>query len=153
VDKAVLGGQNIDPNPTDRAKCESKHCVLTDGDAVCHADLAAKVPDVRQLLPLAVSIPPVRGKRGRRRRRSDQIVVDKAYDCQPARDLLHWQGIDTFIPKHRTQLHGPGYVRWAVERTLSWFQQFRRLRTRYDRNAEVQEAQVGGAMIYWNFLK
>ncbi len=68
---------------------------------------------------------------------------------------LHWLGIDTFIPKRRTQPHGLGRVRWVVERTLSWFHQFRRLRTRYDRRAEVHEAflQLGCAMICWNFLK
>jgi transposase len=131
--------------------------VLTDGQGVpLVATLtAANVPDVQQLLPLAVNIPAVRGKRGRPRRRPDQIVADKAYDCQPARDLLHWLGIDTFIPKRRTQSHGLGRVRWVVERTLSWIHQFRRLRTRYDRCAEVHEAflQLGCAMICWNFLK
>ena len=30
--------------------------------------------------------------------------------------------------------------RWVVERTLSWLHQFRRLRIRYERRADIHEA-------------
>ncbi|HEX6983827.1 MAG TPA: transposase, partial [Planctomycetaceae bacterium] len=35
---------------------------------------------------------------------------------------------------------GLGKVRWVVERTISWFHQFRRLGTRRDRDPARQEA-------------
>jgi transposase len=144
------------PNPTDRGKCGSKHHVLTDGQGVPLAATltVANVADVQQLL-LAVNAPVLRGKSGRPRSRPDQVVANYAYHCRPAPELLHWLGIDTFIPKHRTQSHGLGRVRCVIERTLSWFRHFRRLRTRYDRRAEVHEAflQLGCALICWNFLK
>lgn len=116
---------------------------------------AANVHDVQQLLPLVVNIPAVRGKPGRPRQRPDEVVADKAYDSQPARDVLKWLGVDSSIPKRRTQPHGLGRVRWVVERTLSWLHQFRRLRTRYERRSDLHEAflQLGCAMICWNFLK
>lgn len=34
---------------------------------------------------------------------------------------------------------GLGQMRWYIERTLSWLHQFRRLRIRWDRKAEVQQ--------------
>jgi transposase len=33
-----------------------------------------------------------------------------------------------------------GHERWVVERTLSWLHQYRRLRTRYERRADMHEA-------------
>lgn len=115
---------------------------------------AANVPDLQQLLPLVVNIHPVRGKPGRPRRRPEKIVADKAYDCQAARDLLKWLGIESFIPKRRTKPHGLGLLRWPIERTLSWLHQFRRLRIRYERRPDLHEAflQLGCALICWNFL-
>jgi len=35
---------------------------------------------------------------------------------------------------------GLGVHRWLVERTLSWLHQFRRLRVRYERRADIHEA-------------
>jgi DDE family transposase len=35
---------------------------------------------------------------------------------------------------------GLGSQRWVVERTLSWVRQYRRLRVRYERTAEIHEA-------------
>lgn len=115
---------------------------------------AANVHDLQQLIPLVVNIPPVRGKRGRPRRRPLKIIADKAYDCQAARALLKWLGIESYIPKRRTQPHGLGRLRWPIERTLSWLHQFRRLRIRYERRPDLHEAflQLGCALICWNLL-
>ena len=35
---------------------------------------------------------------------------------------------------------GLGVYRWVVERTLGWLHQFRRLRVRYERRADIHEA-------------
>jgi transposase len=40
-----------------------------------------------------------------------------------------------------------------VERTFAWLNQFRRLRVRYNRRAEIHEAFLGCALICWQFLR
>jgi hypothetical protein len=45
--------------------------------------------------------------------------------------------------------------RWVVERTLAWLNQFRRLRVRYDKRADIHEAflSLGCALICWQLLR
>ncbi len=66
------------------------------------------------------------------------------------------RGIAPQIARRNTE-HGSGLGkrRWVVERTLSWLHQFRRLRTRYERRADIHEALVNLAcgMICWRRLK
>ena len=94
--------------------------------------------DVTQLLPLIEAIPPVRGKRGRPRRRPDQVQGDRGYDSEPHRQTLRALGVIPVIAKRFTE-HGSGLGvhRWVVERTLAWLHQFRRLRIRYERRADI----------------
>lgn len=101
---------------------------------------AANEHDVKTALPLVVEIPPVAGKPGRPRQKPDTLVADKAFDCQPLRDLLGWLGIKAYIPKRGQDEHGLGKFRWFIERTLSWLHQFRRLRIRWDRKPEIHQA-------------
>ena len=72
-------------------------------------------------------VPPVRGQRGRPRRRPQRLYADRAYDSR-----RHRQGAE-----HGS---GLGVHRWVVERTLGWLHQFRRLRVRYERRADIHEA-------------
>ena len=52
--------------------------------------------------------------------------------------------------------HGSGLGRWrqVVERTLAWLNQFRRLRVRYEKGADIHEAflSLACALICWNVL-
>ncbi len=50
---------------------------------------------------------------------------------------------------------GLGRWRWVVERTFTWLNQFRRLRVRYDKRADIHEACVtlGCALICWQSLR
>lgn len=115
----------------------------------------ANVNDVTQLIPLVEAIPPVRGKRGRPRRRPDKLQADRGYDSQPHRNALRALDIQPVIAKRNTE-HGSGLGihRWVVERSLSWLHQFRRLRIRYERRPEIHEAflSIGCALICWRFL-
>ena len=45
--------------------------------------------------------------------------------------------------------------RWVVERTFAWLNQFRRLRVRYERRADMHLAflTVGCILICWKFLE
>jgi transposase len=115
----------------------------------------ANAHDVTQLVPLVEASPPVRGKRGRPRRKPESIDGDRGYDSDPHRRALRGRGIAPKLAKRRTP-HGSGLgkYRWVVERTLSWLHQFRRLRIRYERLSEVHEAflTLGCALICWRFL-
>ncbi len=44
---------------------------------------------------------------------------------------------------------------WVVQRTFAWLNQFRRLRVRYDRLADIHEAflSLGWGLICWQFLR
>ncbi len=111
--------------------------------------------DVTQLLPLVEAIPPVAGTRGRPKRTPRRLYGDRAYDSHLHRMLLWVKGIEPVLAQRNTG-HGSGLgrVRWVVERTLSWLHQFRRLRVRYERRADIHEAflKVGCAMICFNTL-
>jgi transposase len=153
--RAVGGGQETGPNPTDRRKLGSKHHVVVDGHGIpLQVQLTgANRHDVTQLLPLLVNIPPVRGKPGRPRSLPDSAYGDRAYDSQPARDILAWLGIKPFLAK-RGAGHGSGLgkVRYVVERTISWLHQQRRLRVRYDRREDIHQGflKLAASMICFN---
>jgi transposase len=139
----AFGGDKTGPSPVDRGRAGSKHHLITDAKGIPLACLltAANRPDVTQLLPLVEAIPPVRGKRGRPRRRPDTLLADRGYDSQPHQQALRARGIRPIIPRRRTE-HGSGLgrQRWVVERTLSWLHQYRRLRIRYERRADIHQA-------------
>ncbi len=64
--------------------------------------------------------------------------------------------VPDMIGRHGSE-HGSGLgkVRWVVERTLAWLHQFRKLRLRTEKRAELHEAflHLACAMISWNFLE
>lgn len=101
---------------------------------------AANRHDVKTLLPLLVDLPAVAGKPGHPKHKPDQLLADKAFDCQPLRDILRWLGIEPILPKRGEDGPGLGVWRWYVERTISWLHQFRRLRTRWDRRPAIHQA-------------
>jgi transposase len=112
--------------------------------------------DVLELLPLVDAIPSVRGKRGRPRRRPKQLLGDGGYHSRRHRRELRARGIRASIPRPK-QAHGSGLgrERWVVERTISWLHQYRRLRVRYERRADIHQAflQIAGCLICLKLLQ
>jgi transposase len=96
---------------------------------------------VTQLLPLVVAVPPVGGKPGRPRQKVARVQGDRAYDSEGHRQILRWLGITPVLAERGAE-HGSGLgeARWVVERTLSWLHQYRRLRVRYERRADIHQA-------------
>ncbi len=97
------------------------------------------------LLPLIDAIPPVRGRVGAPRRRPDSVTADKAYHSRGREIELWMRGIEPLLP--RRGLHDGldddtslGWLRWVVERTIAWLHQFRRLRVRHERRADIHQA-------------
>lgn len=149
-------GSRTGPNPTDRGKNGSKRHFLTDGRgtplAITHT--GANVHDSNKAVELVDSIPPIKRPRGRPRRRPDQLYADRAYDFDNKIRLpLKRRGIRTMIAR-RNEEHGSGLgvFRWCVEATAGWFMQFRRLRVRYEKRADIHEAFliIGCILICWN---
>lgn len=107
-------------------------------------------------MPLIEAIPPVAGKIGRPKRKPAVVQADRAYDSNPHRQALADHGIRTEIARRRAP-HGSGLgvTRWVVERTIAWLHQFRRLRVRFERRADIHEAflKLGCCLICWRFLK
>jgi transposase len=155
--RALGGGEDTGPSPVDRRKLGSKHHILVDGNGIPLAAhlTAANVPDVMQLIPLIVDIPAVAGKPGRPRSRPDSLQGDRGYDSDPGRWILRWLGIRPVIARRNTE-HGSGLgcTRWVVERTIAWFHNFGRLRTRRDRRSDIHEAfmELGQSLICLSFV-
>jgi hypothetical protein len=97
--------------------------------------------DVTQLLPLVDSIGPVRGKRGRPRRKPRTLYADRGYDHDIYRRRLRERGITPKIAR-RGQPHGSGLgkVRWVAESAIAWLHGPRRLRIRWEVRDDIHDA-------------
>ena len=84
------------------------------------------------------------------------MLGDRGYDAAAIRHGLRARGILPLVAKRRTT-HGSGLGRWrwVVERTFAWLNEFRRLRVRYDKRADIHEAflSLGCVMICWHALR
>ena len=102
------------PFAVDRGRPGSKHPVIVD----------------RHGTPLAVCP----------RNRPKRLFADRGYDYDKYRRLLWKRGIKPRIAR-RGVAHGSGLgrTRWVVERTFAWLHQFKRLRIRYERRADLHQ--------------
>lgn len=137
------------PSPVDRGRPGSKHHVLTDGGTVRRVSLTGgHRNDVTQLLPLIDTVPPVRGRRGRPRRKPRALYADRGYDHGIYRRRLRRRNI-VFRIAHRGQAHGsgPGRIRWVAEAAIAHLHGPRRLRVRWETHDDMHDAflQLAGA--------
>jgi len=112
--------------------------------------------DVTQLVPLLDRVGPIRGRRGRPRRRPDMVYADRGYDHDKYRRLLRARGIGHRIARRNTQNgSGLGRVRWVVERTFAWLHAYKRLAICYERRADLHEAflAIACSLICWRQLQ
>ncbi|MFH9228289.1 IS5 family transposase [Streptomyces lydicus] len=77
---SVKGGSKAGRSPVDRGRTGSKHHLITDATGI---PLAVSLTggnrnDLTQLIPLLQAVPPVRGTRGRPRRRPDVLLATAA---------------------------------------------------------------------------
>lgn len=155
--RARGGGEATGPSPVDRRKKGSKHVVVTDAAGLPPAAVTApgNKPDVAQLERAVDAVPPVKGPRGRPRRRPDEMYADRGFDSRANRDALRRRGIRPKIARLRTP-HGSGLGkrRWVAERTISWLHGLGRLRVRKDRSAALHQAflSIGCSLICFSNL-
>jgi putative transposase len=146
---APLGGDATGPNPTDRAKCGTKRHLLIDGNGAplgLHLTGAHRhdMKGLAALLTSGLLVP--RPKPTRRKRQ--HLCLDKAYDYPTIDQLVASLGYIAHI-KRRGKDDRPGIGepiepprRWKVERTISWINNMRKLRTRWEKKAENYQALV-----------
>jgi transposase len=81
------------------------------------------------------------GRPGRPRKRAERLLADRGYDIDKFHRELRKRGVKPVIAR-RGEEHGSGLgkERWVVERTFAWLHNLRRLRTRYERSAELHPA-------------
>lgn len=153
-----MGGEKTGPSPVDRARSGSKHHLIACGRGT---PLAVSLTggnrnDITQMVRLVDAIPPVRGRRGRPRRRPRMLYGDRAYHSREGRNELRRRHIPARIAWPKSP-HGSGLgaKRWVVERTTAWLHQYRRLRIRYKRRDDIHEAflAIGCSLICLKLLK
>ena len=134
-------GVHTGPNATDRAKNGCKRHVIVDGNGVPLAvkTTPANVLDGKEAVFLLDAIPAVAGSRGRPRRRPDAYLGDRGYGWQENIDATRARKVKPLLarPKDGTHGSGLGVFRVVVEHVMSWFNQSRRLRSCYERTAEM----------------
>ena len=132
----------------------SKRHLICDGRGIPLAIqlTGANHNDSQQALALVDAVPPLQGVCGRPRSRPDCVLGDRGYDSQSIRKGLRVRGIVPVVAMRNTE-HGSGLGRWrwVVERTFAWPSQFRRLRVRYEKRADIHEAflALGCILICW----
>lgn len=101
---------------------------------------AANVHDSKVFEELVDSVPPVKGVRGRPRKRPGKLHADKGYDYPCCRRFLRRRGIGARIARRGVESgERLGRWRWVVERTFAWIAFHRRLVVRYKRRADIYE--------------
>jgi transposase len=109
--RAVYGGDQTGPNPTDRAKRGSKRHLICDGRGVPLAVrlTGANRNDSQEALTLVDAIPLLQGARGRPRQRPDCVLGDRRYDAAAIRRGLRIRHIVPLLAMRRTRMG----VAWA----------------------------------------
>ncbi|MGH3467997.1 MAG: IS5 family transposase [Thermocrispum sp.] len=156
--RAFKGGSKTGRSPVDRGRTGSKHHLITDatGIALAITLTGGNRNDVTQLIPLLQAVPPVRGKRGRPRRRPNVVLADRGYDHDKYRRLVWALGVKPLIARRGTARgSGLGTQCWVVERAFAHLHWFRSLRIRWEIRDDIHQAflTLGCALICWRRLK
>jgi transposase len=114
------GGEKTGPNPVERGKPGSKRHLLVDGNGMPLVAVltGAQVHDSKIFEELVDGVEPVKGPRGRPRKRPEKLHADKGYDYERCRSFLHRRGIKTRIA--RRGVESEEEVRRALEPMLSF---------------------------------
>ena len=70
------------------------------------------------------------------------MLGDRDYDAEAIRQGLRKRGIVPLLAM-RNSKHALGRWRWVVERSFACLNQFRRLRIRYEKRADIHKAFLG----------
>ncbi|MFI1392978.1 transposase [Streptomyces griseoaurantiacus] len=135
LDKRDLTG----PNPVDRDKYGSKIHLITERTGLPRPSVspAPNVHDSRALATLVKGTPPIRSRRGPRRRRPAKLHAVKGHDYRHLWQWLAQRGIQHGIARKGIKtFQRLGRHRWTIERIMSCLAGCHRLHRRYERKAE-----------------
>jgi transposase len=143
--RAVAGGPHTGPNPTDRAKNGCKRHVITDANGLPLVVQTgpANERDDRRAFALLEDFPTLPGPCGRPRTRPAILQGDAGYGFPDLiRHVRRRRIRPQLAPRGKAAAHGSGLgkTRYVVERTLSWFGNFRRIKLCYERLGEHFQA-------------
>jgi len=151
-------GQKTGPNPTDRAKLGSKRHLISAGQGSRHSGGSTHRSEPQRLTASSCTrrcYPAIARRAWAASLLSRLRARRRGYDAHAIRQGLRARGIVPWLAKRNTA-HGSGLGRWrwVVERTFAWLNQFRRLRVRYEKRADIHEAflALGCILIRWRFL-
>ena len=146
--KARSGGDQIGPNPTDRAKNGTKKSVLTDatGGPLSLVIAPANVND-HKLLQATLEVVVIERPEPTEQAQQN-LCLDKAYDNKQSREVVKKRGYKEHIRRiGEEKLDRKGKKkhparRYVVERTIAWLSKCRGLLIRYERKSENYLAQL-----------
>jgi putative transposase len=147
-------GEKTGKNPTDRGKRGTKRSLLTDGAGV---PLALAVDGANRHDKKLVSRTLNNLMAPRPSHTKQHMCMDKGYDYPDIRELVDFWGYTAHIASRGVQRDQrrkiPGYRarRWVVERTHSWFNRFRRLLVRWEKNTDNYVAMLHLACAFITF--
>jgi transposase len=112
--------------------------------------------DEKRVASLLDAFPTIPGPRGRPRTKPAVLQGDAGYGFAPTIAEVESRGIRSLLKPRGTDEYGSGLgeTRYVVERTLSWFGNFRRLKLCYERTPKHFQAfhDLGAIMILANRL-
>jgi hypothetical protein len=113
----------------------------------------ANVHDSEVAMALVDGIPSIKQRRGRPRKRPDEVLADRAYDAEEKiRQPLRQRRVTPLIAKRNTE-HGSGLgkYRYVVEAAFDWLFNQRRVRVRYEKRDDIHHAflVIGCFLICW----
>ena len=103
----------------------------------------ANTRDDHVALHVLVNMPPIPGRRGRPRIKPEILQGDAGYGFPVLARLIRMLGVKPLLtPRGKTNPHGSGLgkTRYVVERTLSWFGNFRRIKLCYEKTGSHFQA-------------
>ncbi|MFF2085469.1 hypothetical protein ACFVVM_16975 [Nocardia sp. NPDC058176] len=114
---------------------------------------AANVNDHLMLAPVPDRVHPLRGRPGPPRRRIENPITDKGYDCPRVYTELRQRGITGYIPRRGTRDKVTA-DRWIVEQTIALIHQHWRLTVRWEYRTDIHYGFLNhvASLICWRRL-
>ena len=133
--------------------------VVVDGQGIPLGNYleSASPSEVTLIEPTLERVGVPRPGRGRPRKNPQRLIYDKAADSDPLRARLARKGIELICPHRKNRKKPPTQDgrplrrykrRWTVERTFSWWGNFRRLVVRWEYHIEMYQAFVNVACLW-----
>jgi len=134
--RALYGGEHTGPNPTDRGKNGCKRHIICDANGIPLVIQTgpANQRDEELVKPMLKQFPHLPDRQGKKRTKPKALQGDRGYGfVWIIKMLIRMMIVSLLAPRGSAHGSGLGKTRYVVERTLSWFSNYRRLKLCYER--------------------